>query len=259
MNVIIEIEGRQAIPVRAIPLLTDWTTMTPDEVADVLAGSKHHGHIRGLTAYRLENDVVCPITKTWWKNFPCRTLKAIGDRVRHTQISDESGYQDWRAESLVALPVAAFVWKDEYEPMYYRAFGSDAITFQTGTGRSMSEDQQAEHIKLRFDPYVPSVTTGRIVMEGFDLPTFVDPSSVSALVDLPTPAETKEQRQDRRLKRCEDHGLTMDRKALSRLPYGVGDVAATEGVTRQAFSADVKEALCRRERQNQSGNLIHRA
>lgn len=72
--------------------------------------------------------------------------------------------------------------------------------------------------------------------------------------------ETKEQRQDRRLKACIDAGLPMDaRAALSRLPDGVGDEADREGVTRQAFSTDVKAALKRRESAKREGVAVHRA
>ena len=72
--------------------------------------------------------------------------------------------------------------------------------------------------------------------------------------------ETKEQRQDRRLKACIDAGLPMDtRAALLRLPDGVGDVADRESVTRQAFSADVKDALNRRESAIREGRTVRRA
>ncbi len=68
----------------------------------------------------------------------------------------------------------------------------------------------------------------------------------AAPVVVPEPTETRVQRQDRRLQACIDAGLSMNAKAaLSRLPDGVGNVAAREGVTRQAFSTDVKTALRR--------------
>jgi hypothetical protein len=82
------------------------------------------------------------------------------------------------------------------------------------------------------------------------------------LVPLPAPVlaqESKEQRQDRRLKACEAAGLVMPKNHLSRLPYGVGDVADKEGVTRQAFSSDIKAALTRRESAIKEGTQVHRA
>ena len=73
-------------------------------------------------------------------------------------------------------------------------------------------------------------------------------------------SETKEQRQDRRLKACIDAGLPMDTKAaLLRLPDGVGKVAALENRTRQAFTDDVKAALKRWESAKKEGPTVHRA
>jgi hypothetical protein len=73
-------------------------------------------------------------------------------------------------------------------------------------------------------------------------------------------AETKEQRQDRRLQACIDAGLPMNMASyLSRLPDGVGDVADKEGITRQAFSTDIRAALKRRESARREGATAHRA
>jgi len=71
--------------------------------------------------------------------------------------------------------------------------------------------------------------------------------------------ETKQQRQDRRLTACEDAGLVMPKSSAGRLPDGVGDVADSEGKTRQAFSTDVKAALKRREAATHEGGTVHRA
>lgn len=66
--------------------------------------------------------------------------------------------------------------------------------------------------------------------------------------------ESAEQRQDRRLKQCDDAGLTMDSKALQRLPNGIGEVAKREGVSRQTYSADIRIALKRRIEENRAGS-----
>lgn len=65
--------------------------------------------------------------------------------------------------------------------------------------------------------------------------------------------ETPNQRQDRRLEMCYA-SLLMDRNATySRLPKGVGQIAEQEGVSRQAFSSDLVNALKRREYLKKSG------
>ena len=57
MQVTFEINGRQALPVRAIPLLTDWRGLSPDQLAQILAGdSDHWPSFDGLTAHRLNPD-----------------------------------------------------------------------------------------------------------------------------------------------------------------------------------------------------------
>jgi len=68
------------------------------------------------------------------------------------------------------------------------------------------------------------------------------------MVAPPAPAkkESDVERQDRRLQMCIDDGLKMDKAAIHRLPDGVGKVAETDGVSRQTFSEDVKEALRRK-------------
>jgi len=77
--------------------------------------------------------------------------------------------------------------------------------------------------------------------------------------EAPAPVETPQQRQDRRLQACIDAGLPMNtKKALIRLPDGIGDVADQENVTRQSFSSDVKAALNRRESAKRDGVTVHR-
>ena len=71
--------------------------------------------------------------------------------------------------------------------------------------------------------------------------------------------ESAEARQDRRLRACEEAGLKMPGPYGGRLPNGVGRVADDEGVTRQAFSADLKAALKRRGSASGHRVIVHRA
>jgi len=87
----------------------------------------------------------------------------------------------------------------------------------------------------------------------------VEPDEAAPL-PLTKAVETKEQRQDRRLNACIDAGLQMHTDAAQlRLPDGVGNVADCEGVTRQAFTADVKAALKRRKNAIKEGRIIRPA
>jgi hypothetical protein len=87
----------------------------------------------------------------------------------------------------------------------------------------------------------------------------IETPQAAPVVPVGDAPETKEQRQDRRLKACEDAGLVMPASHLSRLPDGVGDVAASEGVTRQTYTPDLRAALKRREAARREGVPVHRA
>lgn len=93
MNVIVDIGGRAAIPVRAIPLLSNWETMSPDVVAMSLAWDEHFHEFHGLRAYHVENGSAGgEIDATWWENYPCRKLKALSEQIKATELSHEVGY-----------------------------------------------------------------------------------------------------------------------------------------------------------------------
>ena len=167
MNVILKIQDREAIPVRAIPLLTNWEVLSPDELADALAGGEHGYAFHDIFAYRIEDKEVQPVVQTWWENFPCRALKALSDRIKATEISHETGYQEWRKQSLNELPEGVFVWKDEFESRYLRRYGRDGTTFMTASGNAMSEDEQQRRVALNFAPFIAEPEIRCLVLEGF--------------------------------------------------------------------------------------------
>ena len=69
-------------------------------------------------------------------------------------------------------------------------------------------------------------------------------------------AEDSIARQDRRLKACEDAGLKLPVTDYDHLPKGVGKLAKADGVSRQAFSQDVKKALSRRYAEERSAGVL---
>ena len=263
------IEGHEAIPVRAIPLLTDWETMDSGVIADALAWDKAYKEFLGLQAFHID-DSLHPIKARWWKNLVCQQMKALNESIKAVEVSDETGLQEWRYRSLEILPAGVFVWKDEFEPLYERRYGPDGESVVSPSG-VLPEDEHAECVALNFRPHISDPAIRELVMKGFEClrgaPVAIIPSlndeyvkqAAAAPVVALRVAETREQRQDRRLKACIDAGLPMNEKAASlRLPDGVGDVADHEGVTRQAFSTDLKAALKRRDSAKSEGVSIHR-
>ncbi len=212
MNLIIQIQGRKAIPVRAIPLLTNWRFFTPDVVAQVLAGDKElDGFVVGtLQAFHFQDGVVTVFPKIWWERWAARELRACSETIKSTQPSPERGYQQWRDESLPMLPAGAFVWKDEFERLHaqnwdrrFRVFGC--------VSSGDSEDEQDSPIsrnlaafvdegltsleewrELDFSPYVRQALWS-VVMEGVP-PQQVAPSlatTATASAEMTDPAKVE--------------------------------------------------------------------
>ena len=166
MDVVVHIGGRQAIPVRAIPLLTDWGVLSPDVCAEVFAGVEGTTpHLEGLATYRLdEAGNPQPIAARWWANWTVRELGACSARITAAQTSHEVGYPQWRSESLKLLPAGVFVWRGEFEPAFQREYGPISLRAFFAGGKY----DEAAYL-LNFNPqHGPREDWQTLVMEGFE-------------------------------------------------------------------------------------------
>lgn len=120
MNLIIQVQDREAVPVRALALLTNWRFMSPDIVAHVIGGTggSNASLFGDLESHRVENGQVQPINKDWWVQFPLKELQALSKKIKETESIDEVGYSEWRKLSLKELPAGVFVWKDDYQKLH---------------------------------------------------------------------------------------------------------------------------------------------
>lgn len=136
MSVIVTIEGRDAIPVRAIPFVTNWA-FEPLHLAQELARSGKRTHVEelegdpddwaqvwNLNAYRYNQDQgaarkLQPLT---WLEVVTR-LEALTNNLRSAEKTQESLIQKWRDESIKLLPDdGVFVWKDEFQSVWNDVF-----------------------------------------------------------------------------------------------------------------------------------------
>ncbi|HRH05050.1 MAG TPA: hypothetical protein PK702_04425 [Burkholderiaceae bacterium] len=169
MNVVVVIDGKEAIPVRAIPFLTNWETMSPDAIARALARHERFFRFETLQSYVKEEEKLRVLEATWWENFVCRQLDALSDSIEATQITHEVGYQIWRQKSIAILPAGSFVWKDEYCPLHAIEHGRYGTTFIKSSGDVMTEEEQQKRMTLNFDPFIPEIETRKLIMEGFEV------------------------------------------------------------------------------------------
>ena len=184
MNLIIQIQGREAIPVRAIPLLTNWRFFTPDVVAQVLAGDKElDGFVVGtLQAFHFQDGAVTAFPKTWWESWAARELRACSETIKSNQPSPEPGYQQWRDESLPLLPAGAFVWKDEFVRLH--AQNRDRRIRLFGRVNSCdSEDEQNSPISRKLAAFVDEGLTSLEEWRELDFSPYVRPALWSVVME----------------------------------------------------------------------------
>ena len=115
MQIVFTINGRQALPVRAIPVTTKWM-LSPDMIADTFARNDdgHDWRLKGVEAYFLTTDgqVKCIDSDTWG---PISiTLKSVSASLPEK----DAGRAEWRAASIAKLPPGAFVWLNEFEKSF---------------------------------------------------------------------------------------------------------------------------------------------
>ena len=111
MNVIFKIKNHEAIPVRAIPLVTAWC-VTPQTLA--LELSKRE---RGFTAYAYAENRAIPVKLEAWGMMHDVLTDIVRKFKNNEAYPDEHRQSAWR-ESLKQLPAGVFVWFNEFEAWY---------------------------------------------------------------------------------------------------------------------------------------------
>ena len=101
-------------------------------------------------------------------SLPVRELKALSDRIGRREITHETGYDEWRPESIRKLPAGVFLWRDEFEGCFWRKFGPNGETVLAfAEGGELKRQRRNESIQLDYDPFIPDPETSKLVKEGF--------------------------------------------------------------------------------------------
>jgi hypothetical protein len=157
MKATVVIDGREAVPVRAIPFVTGWR-LSPDMIAKDLAKEGHRRRFKEtLQAFQYDPENRHPLTlPDEWDQILVRlnALNVMLDRSNGGE-RDEITYARWRDESPGCLPRGCFVWRDEFE-----------TTYRKGHTSAARHDIDEESLPLNFFPLVPTELEA-VVMEGF--------------------------------------------------------------------------------------------
>ena len=105
--------GREALPVRAVPLVTEWF-VTPQELALELSKPTR---LRNLTAYRYSEGQAVPVRAKAW-SLQHEVLVEIIRASKRDEHQPNQHLQSARRKSLKGLPEGVFVWLDEFQNWY---------------------------------------------------------------------------------------------------------------------------------------------
>jgi len=155
MNVVIDIEGREAIPIRALPWLTSWEFCAQD-VVEALAHYSKYETFQFVEAFRFEDDEPRPIARRDWE----RSLQAIEEVI-------QANYprQKWEDEATRILPAGSWVWRDEWERAFNAsAWGPDDLE---KVAEIQADNDDAKDRLIDLAPNVPHNLKG-VVLEGFE-------------------------------------------------------------------------------------------
>lgn len=170
MNVIIKIEGREAIPVRAIPYVTGWNSkrgLSPDMLATKLSTHPKdralRSPMRNLLAYKHHQGMTLAVRRDDWQ-MVCVQLAGLSGELHAKFPRGEDGARDeqsraaWQARAIELLPSGVFVWLDEFEEDFLRCFDYQS----RGTAPERLDERD-----LNWNPTLPD-KGGEIIMNGFE-------------------------------------------------------------------------------------------
>lgn len=159
MGIVVVIDGREAIPVRAIPFVAGWM-LSPDVVAMTFAKTDHWiTRLEGVTAYYLSvSGKYSPMLAKEWDGIEA-DLEILSDKLKATEEFEQENYPVWRQQSILRLPASCFVWRDEFEDAFRRSYSP---------GRLLIPDERPGDRDLNFSPRIPE-ELALAVMHGFSV------------------------------------------------------------------------------------------
>jgi len=152
-------DGREALPVRAIPYVTGWKLLSPDVVVKSFAHGKDWGYARcaNLTAYHLHRNEPVVVNRCEWIDVVAK-LNGFESKLNQQHPVPEESYAAWRSDVVATIiPAGVFVWLDEFEKEYQAECRREERIFM-----------QFVDAKLILTPMAADTDTRAMVMAGFD-------------------------------------------------------------------------------------------
>ncbi len=151
-----EICGRIALPVRAIPYVTDWGVGELVQHFSRKVGAPFE-RLQEVYAYHLLSGQPIKYLPREWDKVQIN-LDALSAELHEKFKNDDQGYAAWCREAVAVLPEGLFVWLDEFEKDCAVNLAPNRIIFP----KERDGDRE-----LNYTPHLSTVTR-ETVLAGFD-------------------------------------------------------------------------------------------
>jgi hypothetical protein len=141
MNVVVNIDGRDALPVWVTPYVTSWR-LSPDMLLERLAS--HNSTFP--TAFNLSiHNKPSPLPPAQWNELH-KLVQKIERDLTAKNLPESDGRKEWKKRSIEEFwrDESCYVWFDEFEEWYYEKFMKNYYVYDEG-----------ENIKLCLNPKLP--------------------------------------------------------------------------------------------------------
>ena len=156
---------REAIPIRAIPFITDWIPeLNPLRIAEHLRDNGRGSFFSSLFAYELEKGIPKKFLPKKWQHV-IDSLRGLSSEllIKYPDGTDSYnfGYSEWKRKSPELLPPGVFMWRDEFESRYAKNI-TNAYRFPDLDDLAPKEGD----LDLDYDAEIPKDVLAS-VMDGF--------------------------------------------------------------------------------------------
>ena len=150
-----KIDGKEIVPVRLIPFVTGWG-FSPDVVVKMLSKQDLWHRVFIPSYHILPNGTYYEMLPKEWDVF-ISDMEILSDKLNHAEQVEGENYPIWRKQSIETIPAGTFVWLDELEKAYKKAYSF-----------IVSKKDRPGDDKLNHHAFVP-VDMRELVCEGFDI------------------------------------------------------------------------------------------
>jgi hypothetical protein len=174
LKLVVDVKGRDALPVRALCFVAGRKRLSPDVVAGAACGVDHYSGKGYLPTYQLVDGVVHSVDPTQWVLF-CEAIESASLLLREKGPSPRATRTQWFNEATMLLPGGVFVWLDEFQDWFRRT-----RPYRMEVGAAGFRLEQPEEGKLSLMPPIADGLKG-CLLEGFpsasELPAALTPEA----------------------------------------------------------------------------------